>query len=144
MANSVHVGKYMYAIFSGKTGKYVQPCKVTEVTDDGFWAECHNGGADGHRLGKEFFRTEDIGHGVFYSKDSAQVVIDRVYKTRCGSYVGVTCVNGSCPNALADEYPEYGYEHCTCEECGYYKGCEDCALAGTPHCERSGGNVSRT
>ncbi len=52
-------------------------------------------------------------------------------ESRCKEYVGVTCVNGGCPNAMADEYPEYGYEHCTCEECGYYKGCEDCALAGT-------------
>ena len=42
-------------------------------------------------------------------------------KTRCPSYCGITCVDGSCPNALADEYPEYGYEHCTCEECGYYE-----------------------
>ena len=41
---------------------------------------------------------------------------------RCMNYVGVTCVNGSCPNALANEYPEYGYEHCGCKECGYYKG----------------------
>lgn len=29
------------------------------------------------------------------------------------------CVNGYYPNALATEYPEYGYEHCTCEECGF-------------------------
>ena len=42
----------------------------------------------------------------------------------------VTCVNGSCPQALADQYPEYGYEPCTCEECGYYKGCEDCCFQG--------------
>ena len=35
---------------------------------------------------------------------------------------------------MADEYPEYGYEHCTCEECGYYKGC---ALAGTEHCDKA-------
>lgn len=40
---------------------------------------------------------------------------------RCVNYVGATCVNG-CPDVLANEYPEYGYEHCTCEECGYYKG----------------------
>ena len=52
-------------------------------------------------------------------------------ESRCKDCVGVTCVNGGCPNAMADEYPEYGYEHCTCGECGYYKGCEDCALAGT-------------
>lgn len=55
---------------------------------------------------------------------------------RCSSYVGVTCVDGGCPNAMADEYPEYGYEHCSCDECGYYKGCEDCALAGTEHCSK--------
>jgi hypothetical protein len=58
-------------------------------------------------------------------------------ESRCKEYVGVTCVNGGCPNAMADEYPEYGYEHCTCEECGYYKGCEDCALAGTEHCNKA-------
>ena len=59
---------------------------------------------------------------------------------RCVNYCGVTCVNGSCPNALADEYPEYGYEHCTCEECGYYKGCEDCCFADKPeYCDKSGG-----
>lgn len=53
---------------------------------------------------------------------------------KCMNYVGVTCVNGSCPNALANEYPEYGYEHVTCEECGYYEGCTDCALCGTDMC----------
>ena len=37
-------------------------------------------------------------------------------ESRCKDYVGVTCVNGGCPNAMADEYPEYGYEHCTCGE----------------------------
>ena len=29
---------------------------------------------------------------------------------RCPNYTGVTCVDGSCPNILADHYPEYGYE----------------------------------
>lgn len=53
---------------------------------------------------------------------------------RCINYVGVICVNGSCPNALANEYPEYGYEHCDCKECGYYKGCTDCALYWTDMC----------
>lgn len=52
----------------------------------------------------------------------------------CVNYVGETCVNGSCPNALANEYPEYGHEQCTCEEFGYYKGCNDCALYGTEMC----------
>lgn len=35
-------------------------------------------------------------------------------ESRCKEYVGVTC-----------------------EECGYYKGCEDCALAGTEHCNKA-------
>lgn len=26
-------------------------------------------------------------------------------ESRCKDYVGVTCVNGGCPNAMADEYP---------------------------------------
>lgn len=39
----------------------------------------------------------------------------------CMNYVGLVCVNGCCSNALADEFPEYGYEHCDCKECGYYK-----------------------
>lgn len=52
----------------------------------------------------------------------------------CMNYVGVVCINGCCPNALADEFPEYGYEHCDCKECGYNKGCTDCALYGTDMC----------
>lgn len=60
-------------------------------------------------------------------------------KDRCPSYCGITCVDGYCPNALANEYPEYGYEHCTCEECGYYKGCDDCCFADKPeYCEHPG------
>lgn len=55
-------------------------------------------------------------------------------KDRCERYVGVTCVNGSCPNAIADKYPEYGYEHFSCYQCVYYKGCEDCALEYTEYC----------
>ena len=45
---------------------------------------------------------------------------------RCPDYCGVTCVNGCCPNALAEIFAEC--EYCTCEECAYYKGCEDCCF----------------
>lgn len=45
----------------------------------------------------------------------------------CFGYVGVSCVN-SCPNALASEYSEYGYEYVECSECGLCENCEDCAL----------------
>lgn len=27
----------------------------------------------------------------------------------CDSYTGVTCVDGGCPDALAEEYSDYGY-----------------------------------
>lgn len=52
---------------------------------------------------------------------------------RCMNFCCVTCVNGSCPDALANEYPEYGYEHVVCEECGYYN-CTDCDFYGTDMC----------
>ncbi len=54
---------------------------------------------------------------------------------RCENYVGITCVDGGCPMALKDEYAERDYDvvH-SCDECIYYRGCEDCALAGTEHC----------
>ena len=37
--------------------------------------------------------------------------------------------------ALRDEYAErgYGVTH-SCDECSYYKGCEDCAFEGTEYC----------
>ena len=53
---------------------------------------------------------------------------------RCPNYTGVTCVNGNCPNALADEFPEYGYQHLICEECGYYKGRDDCCFSDSGQC----------
>ena len=54
----------------------------------------------------------------------------------CDGYTGVSCVNGYCPNAQANDYPEYGYEHISCEECPDYKGCEDCAWNGREECVR--------
>ena len=53
----------------------------------------------------------------------------------CGQYVGVACVNGSCPIANADTYAEYGMDVIRrCEDCWMRKGCEDCALYGTDYC----------
>ena len=80
MKREVYVGKVMYAIFcssGSKTMSYVQPCKVLEITKDGFWAECHNGGETGNGLGKEFFNGDTIGESVFFSKDSATVCLER-------------------------------------------------------------------
>lgn len=49
----------------------------------------------------------------------------------CPNYVGISCVNGSCPKANIEMYEEYGIPcvH-SCKECTYYKGCEDCADYG--------------
>lgn len=54
---------------------------------------------------------------------------------RCGDYIGVACVDGSCPKANAEEYAERCMDVISnCNDCFYYKGCEDCALYGTEYC----------
>lgn len=55
---------------------------------------------------------------------------------RCKNYVGVVCVDGTCPKANIDEYEE----RCipvikNCLDCHFYRGCEDCALSGTVYCD---------
>ena len=56
---------------------------------------------------------------------------------RCPDYVGLACVDGTCPIANREEYGEYGISTPeNCNECFYNKGCEDCALADTEHCDR--------
>lgn len=57
-------------------------------------------------------------------------------KMQCVNYVGVSCVNGSCPIARMEEFEE----RCipiikSCINCFYYKGCEDCALYNTEYCK---------
>ncbi|MBD5521975.1 MAG: hypothetical protein HDR03_12295 [Lachnospiraceae bacterium] len=47
----------------------------------------------------------------------------------CKNYVGGACVSGECPKALRDEYAECGMDVINdCSDCGYYLGCEDCAM----------------
>lgn len=58
----------------------------------------------------------------------------------CKRYVGVACVDGSCPMANREEYMERGMPTIrSCIECHCYRGCEDCALAGTEDCEENAG-----
>lgn len=55
---------------------------------------------------------------------------------KCKNYVGVACVNGNCPMANREEYIEHDIPVIdNCDECHYYRGCEDCALADTEYCE---------
>lgn len=56
----------------------------------------------------------------------------------CKSYVGLACIDGTCPMAKQDEYEE----HCipvvrSCKECHFYIGCEDCYFQGTEKCEKA-------
>lgn len=48
---------------------------------------------------------------------------------KCPDYIGVTCVNGSCPNALYEEYPWATERYENCDGCPYDEGCADCAGA---------------
>lgn len=55
---------------------------------------------------------------------------------RCSSYVGLSCVDGSCPIANSETYMEYGVPCINnCNDCWMYKGCEDCGLCGTEYCD---------
>lgn len=56
----------------------------------------------------------------------------------CKGYVGVACVDGTCPKANREEYEERGIPVPKCADCWLYKGCEDCALDGTEHCDKEG------
>lgn len=56
---------------------------------------------------------------------------------RCKEYVGVACVDGSCPIARMEEYEERGVPIVeNCQDCIYYKGCVDCDLKDTEYCEK--------
>lgn len=58
---------------------------------------------------------------------------------RCRDYVGVACVDGTCPVALREEYEERCIPTVkSCQDCFCYKGCEDCALKDTEYCEGGG------
>lgn len=44
----------------------------------------------------------------------------------CDHYLGESCCDGSCPNALDDE--NLPFERIKCSECWKYKGCVDCIM----------------
>lgn len=53
----------------------------------------------------------------------------------CKHYVGVSCVDGTCPIANSDLYEQSCVPTILdCKDCFYYKGCADCALYGTEYC----------
>lgn len=53
-------------------------------------------------------------------------------KKVCSNYVGLACVDGSCPKALRDEYLECCMDAISdCSDCPYVAGCDDCINSGT-------------
>ena len=53
----------------------------------------------------------------------------------CRDYVGISCVDGTCPMANPPEHMEAArFSRKTCRSCFSYEGCRDCALAGTEYC----------
>ncbi|RRK32133.1 hypothetical protein EBB54_12725 [Schaedlerella arabinosiphila] len=55
-------------------------------------------------------------------------------KKGCRDYVGVACVDGTCPKTVKEECEEYSRSAMRCSQCFLNKGCEDCALADTEYC----------
>ena len=47
---------------------------------------------------------------------------------RCRYYVGLSCVDGSCPLISSEEIV-------LCQDCWCYEGCADCAMYGSPQCQ---------
>ena len=57
--------------------------------------------------------------------------------SKCKGYCGLSCVDGSCPIANAEKYEEMCMDVIKkCDDCSFYKGCEDCAFADTEYCEK--------
>ena len=45
---------------------------------------------------------------------------------KCIRFYGSVCFTDSCPNMIADKYPQYGFPNINCSDCEYNKGCEEC------------------
>ena len=55
----------------------------------------------------------------------------------CHEYLGVACIDGTCPIANRQEYEERCIPTIrNCKECFYYEGCEDCYNKGTDYCPK--------
>lgn len=58
----------------------------------------------------------------------------------CAYYVGLACIDQSCPKANQDIYENSCMDSTeTCEDCPYYEGCKDCTLFGTSYCPEQNG-----
>lgn len=56
----------------------------------------------------------------------------------CADYVGITCIDGTCPKANIDEYMERDYDVVReCYDCSHYYGCEECYWYRDDQCKIS-------
>lgn len=56
-------------------------------------------------------------------------------KTICKNYCGISCVDGTCPKANREDYEKLGMDVIKkCDDCHYYRGCDDCAFWETDIC----------
>ena len=73
-------------------------------------------------------------------------------KKICKDYCGVACIDGSCPNALLEDNPDYFVDvygqssRIKCSDCAYNEQCKDCCIpyyddtvADEAECRRSHG-----
>lgn len=55
-------------------------------------------------------------------------------KKICSDYCGVACIDGSCPNALLEDNPDYFVDvygqssKIKCSDCIYNEQCKDCCI----------------
>lgn len=61
----------------------------------------------------------------------------------CPCYLGIACIDVTCPIANIDEYMEYGCPVVwSCDDCHMYRGCKDCAGLGCyPELKEKFGNA---
>lgn len=53
--------------------------------------------------------------------------------TRCSEYLGIACIDGTCPKIYRGEYIPVLED---CADCGIYEGCEGCYFKGTKYCDK--------
>ena len=56
----------------------------------------------------------------------------------CKNYLGFDCLNGNCPITLYYENSTQFERRPTCENCFYYKGCENCIFKNSDLCAKAG------
>lgn len=63
----------------------------------------------------------------------------------CKEYVGIACIDGSCPVANNEEYCRMGEDTVSsCADCWLHRGCEDCMREDCVFCGNTKPSGTRT